>query len=847
MASKHQRRVVTTPSAARPPLRQEVDRLIAKERYKDAVKQAKICFKEEPTPEHHRLLERAYLLRAQQLRQGGMPAAAQENARHLLDFGITDPELVEPAAALMLSIGMAGRAMELQGRLEAPEARGRLARHAADQAVLHPDREPASMPDARDGALRVRAALEALGAGDEAKALAELRDVARNSPFSDWKLFVRGLAAFRRKAADEARANWDRLEPGRAPAKLARALAALDGRGPGDADQAPGGAAAVPEALERSAFGEPVLGPLKRVGELAAQERWTEAVREIGPLRFALRRVDPTLAERLTAVLYTPLVREATRLDYREAKGLVGNFTRVAEPLPIDPRWNRLWAQLWEGPSGDIDQAEVFWRRYLDDLKTLPALRPEDREWAQALVLAHLGEIYVDIAADLAPDGPVGTRERVDGEELDYARRRAVEILEESLRLCPTHRESYQSLIDAYKEWGQPARAAEVSRRLLRALPDDFDALVELSEYHFRRDEPAEALDYARRARALKPLDETTIGQEWAARVALARHHARHGRWDEGRAELEAADKLRPDISQEFLCAARKAAFELKAGQTERANAIIAEAQGRLAEPTPLWLALRIEATRYELPGPDQDRFEALWVNALSKRPRGETAGALADLLASCIDAGITYPGRDGHVKQVVDYLGRTTRIKYTRRDLSRACAFLGLLVTEPRRRGRGGRARGGAKADTALRELYEKLARRGLKLFPDAFEFPMLLGSIEMEKGPFRGDLRKARQHFERAQELAQAAGSGDPKAALMARKAREALSALKDLTSGPMGFPFSLPGGLPDFFTPELVEEMADELGVDLDDFDEDDDFDDGPGPDRPARAKKTKKRKR
>ena len=38
-------------------LRAEAERFIAKERYKDAVKQAKLCYKEQATPENHRLLE----------------------------------------------------------------------------------------------------------------------------------------------------------------------------------------------------------------------------------------------------------------------------------------------------------------------------------------------------------------------------------------------------------------------------------------------------------------------------------------------------------------------------------------------------------------------------------------------------------------------------------------------------------------------------------------------------------------------------------------------------------------------------------------------------------------------
>jgi hypothetical protein len=41
-------------------LRHEVDRLIQRDRLKDAVKQAKILYKLEAAPVNHRLLERAY-------------------------------------------------------------------------------------------------------------------------------------------------------------------------------------------------------------------------------------------------------------------------------------------------------------------------------------------------------------------------------------------------------------------------------------------------------------------------------------------------------------------------------------------------------------------------------------------------------------------------------------------------------------------------------------------------------------------------------------------------------------------------------------------------------------------
>ena len=103
---------------------------------------------------------------------------------------------------------------------------------------------------------------------------------------------------------------------------------------------------------------------------------------------------------------------------------------------------------------------------------------------------------------------------------------------------------------------------------------------MDLAVHHFRRDDPAQSLEYAQRARVLKPLDEEAAGQEWAARVSLARQHALARRFDEARAELEAAEQLQPDSARSVHFLARRAALELKAGQDDRAEELIAEAQG---------------------------------------------------------------------------------------------------------------------------------------------------------------------------------------------------------------------------------------------------------------------------
>src|SRR5437870_2847941 len=135
-------------------LRMETERSIQKERYKDAVKQAKMVYKEEGTPENHRLLERAYFLRARQLVQLGMRSSAVEVAQHLLDFGVTGADSWEDLVRLLITLGFEKPAFEIQERLGGPEMKGRVAELAADQLVIHPERAGTSSPElARDASL----------------------------------------------------------------------------------------------------------------------------------------------------------------------------------------------------------------------------------------------------------------------------------------------------------------------------------------------------------------------------------------------------------------------------------------------------------------------------------------------------------------------------------------------------------------------------------------------------------------------------------------------------------------------------------------------------------------------
>ena len=203
MSHKQSRKTVAKSVGSGVTTRQEVEKLFRKERLKDAVKQAKLLFKEESTAENRRLLERAYFLRARQLLGLRMPDSAVEVARHLLELGLTSTEWADEFVRFLMDLGLCDEAFQIQERSGSPELKDQLVLLAADQAVLHPERMQDIPAETVREASLIRESLEKIGAGDLEAGLALLRDVPRSSALSDWKFFARGLAAHYQGKAEE--------------------------------------------------------------------------------------------------------------------------------------------------------------------------------------------------------------------------------------------------------------------------------------------------------------------------------------------------------------------------------------------------------------------------------------------------------------------------------------------------------------------------------------------------------------------------------------------------------------------------------------------------------------------
>jgi hypothetical protein len=193
-----------------------------KQDFKEALKNAKLSFRQDPNHEHRQILERSWLARGLQLARAGLQAEGRAAAQELLALGVSQPDVQQGLPELLLAVGLYDQVVavgKIPGGAREPDSA--LLFRAADPAVADPSTAPASLPGIRQGATMVRAAL------DEAAALAALGDIPRSSPFAEWKLFVRGLTAYYRHDDATMRSNWDHLAADRFAAGLAAPLRCL--------------------------------------------------------------------------------------------------------------------------------------------------------------------------------------------------------------------------------------------------------------------------------------------------------------------------------------------------------------------------------------------------------------------------------------------------------------------------------------------------------------------------------------------------------------------------------------------------------------------------------------------
>lgn len=696
--------------------RDEVSRLLARGKAKDAIKQAKLLHRSERSDESHSLLERAYLQRIRELRAGGLDDSARDVAVQLVDHGVRGAEPIPEVIRLFLGLGLSGEAQALQSRSGGggldPAA---FLKEAADRAVRDPDRAPADPPWLRATARLVRSAIaaEAQGRGEEAEAL--LREVPRSSPFADWRMFVRGLVARGRGDLGAARDAWKRLDPDRPCARAAKSLLALsDPSGP----EGPPSPEATRDA-EAGAFGTSMIARVHAMAELAAAKDWRGLFRAYRETRPHLERRFPHLERRMERVLYsmaTHQAREATTLAEREK--IIDGFLAAAGPFDWDPRGNRLRALSGDGEVWEPGGTQPHWRAYLKDLDTLPLLAgEEERDMARALVWIEIGRDHAYDHDAIGRWAGLTLRER---QERDQARTDAILAYENAIRLAPGVAAGYEALVAAFREWHEETRVEGVLERLVRNIPDHGEGWKQLARTRLTRGDGIEAASAALKARGLKPLDPKVAQLAWLALMEAARQRAIRGEREAGEEAIRTAAAIAPQSSANLEGQAAQAAFAAKVGDLARSTELVTALRDRNpGEPAPPLLALSRQWARYGLPEPSSNGPRAQLKAALDQRPSPATAASCAAMIREHhfrdLPADAEWPA---HCLWVAQYLDRASRahITFTTPQLQDICLCVILI------KGFDG--------------VLSAFAKKGRKLDESNPVFPLCLAEVDLRLG---------------------------------------------------------------------------------------------------------------
>lgn len=740
MASKSKKRS----KAGSSNLVDQVKRHLQRGDFRQALKDARVAYRQDPSPECRCYLEHAYVGRAQQLAQNGLADDCRRVVRELLDLGVTEPSVQSAMPDLLLSVGMFDCLAESRGDLT-EDARQRLRVKAADQAVIKPENTPRSMADLLDDARRIRSALEAVEREDDAAAMAHLKDIARQSLVADWKYFVRGLVAYYRHDRTEMLANWDRLDADRAAAKIAAPLKVLAGAAQVGDD---GVLRAKVARLEKQATSRTVISEMGRLRQSVQEKDWPQVFKTLRAVRGELRSLDMGLYQRAVSYLCGTLIDEGFFHQ-------LVRLSQIVDPLPLDPRWNRAKALACEIDRYDDElDPEEYWHKYLADLDHVSVLSPAERDLARALVWLRLAKFPAHEAWGLS-HCRCGCDHRAEVEE---AENEAREAFERSLTLAPAHEATYTAMADFHFRAGRQEEAAAVYRRMLRHLPDNVDALLFVAAHYIVCEDFLKACEFAGRARELKPLDPQIRDLRWTIHRGMARKLSLESQFDRAREEMAAADRLDPARAADHEMLASKAVLEIKAGDALTARRLVEQAQESLSEPAPLWLAMAIEANRYELPKEETWLYEKRWQDALKRRCRSETAGRMCGLLSDHLEKPNPYPQIQEHLRCLFKYVGRCKRVKWRVEDLLRVCELLER-----------------ARSLTLLTEF----ARQGRRKFPEAAFFHFVLGGLELAKPRGQRDEEFARDCLQEAVDLA--SKSSDPRDKRIVELASPLLESLK------------------------------------------------------------------
>jgi len=695
-------------------------RELEKRNAKLALEHARSHHQASPDPEASELVARALLARAEQLFERGNRQQAGGLLDELRSLELPVNPLSPQIEMLAVRLGEPPVGVS-EGAAPEEVLSDEVVQSLADEAVLHPHRRSPAYPQWNQQADWIREALQQVEAGQPEAAAERLASIPRKSPLSDWRLFVRGLAAHYAGDASRRAANWDRLSPERAANRIANHLLVFGGlRQPAEVDF---DTSSGQRRLRKALAGNSLISQLETMRDHFQAGRIEPMLKILRGIRQRHARSHPELIERVTDLLWKHYVRQGdSRALFRLKRSLPGP--------PLDPHWYRATGLFVEQmDEQDLNRTESVWFGYLKDLATCAGLRDEERGMAAGLVYQRLADDFLAAVRNAKTERsmiPFFARPKDtsrEDEESAVLADRAEYHLRQALSRCPQLLAVHRKLVELLRERERMAEAVQAAMDLLQHFPEDFDTLVWLGNYHIEADQPVQAEPYIERASHLRPRDDAIQALMWNQNLGLFRQRVRKRKFDEARCQLQELAALERGAFRRgpapYIFPLLEATIEYKAKNDKAAEALLETARKELDEPTPLWLVMHTYSEQFALRRPLKNEFRDRFKAAIKGRVHSRTASRLAVFLTGYLVRRVKYVGLATHQRLLIDYLQRAKRVTWNQADLHDVCRFL-LESTERR-----------------AVEVQYRLAETGCRQFPAAPLFWYLMGKGLTRRSP--------------------------------------------------------------------------------------------------------------
>lgn len=474
--------------------RTRIASLIARGKSRDAVEMAKQCLKHTPGPEAEALAVQAYAARIEALQASGLHREAQ--AIGALVRERFPAHQAQVALLMRQSEVSAGNFDTLLAELVTAEATRRyelealLARALTDPAVLvESPGLPADHPLKRM-ARAVSDVLTAVTTGPlPAGALATLDDIPRHSLLAPWKLLIRALDAFYRRADAAVLANLSGIPPDSGPGRLIPVLRRLVGD-----DTLPAERSFTVTSLIEQVSGHHTMArtQLSRLSHALAAHDTRQAL-------MAVQALLPLFRSAPAALRRTFLV---SVLHHWHRQGLPpDHLLRLFPSGKHDPDIIRLLALTLE--CSEWDTALAMWDGYLSAATATGLLSTTGPEIARVLLhMANLFPADAEAVLDtLEVESEPQLRRRIRTGQLPACFDRAA--LLERARVADPVPQVYRALVAHCDQWGDAKRAEAEAELWRRIYPDDLEPLLYLIRAAERRGAIRKALSFLADAEAL--------------------------------------------------------------------------------------------------------------------------------------------------------------------------------------------------------------------------------------------------------------------------------------------------------------------------------------------------------